>query len=146
VTTIIQVTGAGMIGGATSDGKDPATANNILLSGLVIQSTAFLVFLTLLTIVIVAICRNRELVAKMRQRKSPFILVLLVISILVFIRTLFRLAETSEGVFSHLSSHEQYFAGLEFAPMVVAVFLLALWHPGRWMSNDIRAGRKMSAV
>jgi hypothetical protein len=41
MTTVMQVTGAGMIGGATSKQKDPTTANNILLSGLVIRSVAF---------------------------------------------------------------------------------------------------------
>ena len=29
--TILQITGAGLIGGATSNGKDPSSANNILL-------------------------------------------------------------------------------------------------------------------
>jgi hypothetical protein len=146
VTTAMQVIGAGLIGAATSKQKDPKTANYILLSGLVIQSAAFLVFLTLLSVVIVTICKNSALMKKIYARKNPFIVILLISSILIFARTLFRMAETSEGVFGHLSTHEAFFGGLEFAPMVIAVFLLEIWHPGRWMSNTEREERKTSNV
>ena len=50
---------------------------------------------------------------------------------LVYLRTCFRLAETAEGVFGNLSTHEVYFGCLEFAPVVIAVGLFNAWHPGR---------------
>ncbi|KAL2068026.1 hypothetical protein VTL71DRAFT_16124 [Oculimacula yallundae] len=128
--TILQITGAGLIGGATSNGKDPSTANNILLAGLAIQTAAYFVYLILLSVVITAIYRDRRMVQKVG--KSPFLVMLAAASILIFIRTVFRLAETSQGVFGHLSSHEAYFGGLEFAPVVVAVLILAVWFPSRW--------------
>ena len=137
-----QVAGAALIGVAASNRKDPTTANNILLTGLAIQSAAFLIYLILLGVVISAIFRNPVLKEKMRQRRSPFIFILAVASILVFLRTLFRLIETSEGIYGNLSTHEAYFGGLEFAPMVVAIWLLAIWHPGRWMTNSKREERK----
>merc|ERR1712225_222599 len=107
--TILQITGAGLIGGATSNGKDPSSANNILLAGMA-----------------------------QKAGKNPFLGVLALASTLIFIRTIFRLAETSQGVFGHLSSHEEYFAGLEFAPVVAAVTILAVWFPSRW---PVVAGR-----
>jgi hypothetical protein len=42
-------------------------------------------------------------------------------SLLFFVRKGFRLVETAQGVFGRLSTHEGFFAGLEFAPVVVAV-------------------------
>ncbi|KAK0116115.1 hypothetical protein ONS95_013147 [Cadophora gregata] len=128
--TILQITGAGLIGGATSNGKDPSTANNILLAGLAIQTAAYFVYLSLLVVVIAAIYRDRGTAHK--AGKNPFLAVLAFASTLIFIRTIFRLAETSQGVFGHLSSHENYFAGLEFAPVVAAVTILAVWFPSRW--------------
>ncbi|KAL5319621.1 hypothetical protein ACEPPN_012676 [Leptodophora sp. 'Broadleaf-Isolate-01'] len=128
--TILQITGAGLIGGATSKGKDPSTANNVLLSGLAIQTAAYFVYLLLLTVVIAAIYRDHGMVQK--AKKSPFLGVLALASLLIFIRTIFRLAETSQGVFGYLSSHEAFFGALEFAPVVVAVFVLAVWFPSRW--------------
>ena len=145
VTTIMQVTGAGMIGGATSKQKDPTTANNVLLAGLATQTAAFAIFLILLTVVTFAICGNKHLIKKMRRKKSPFLAVLPIASVLVFVRTIFRLVETSQGVFGYLSTHEGFFAGLEFAPVVVAVWLLAIWHPGRWMSH-VASQRKSSGL
>jgi len=137
VTTALQVAGASLIGHAESNRKDPKAANNVLLAGLAVQSTAFLTFLVLLGAVISRLCRNRVLMERTRKKKSPFILVLVVASILVFIRILFRLAETSQGVFGFLMTHEGFFAGLEFAPMVVALWLLAIFHPGRWPTNTM---------
>ncbi|CZT05998.1 related to YER185w, Rta1p [Rhynchosporium graminicola] len=134
--TILQITGAGMIGGATSNGKDPSTANNILLAGLAIQTAAYFLYLLLLSFVIVAIYRDRDMALKLN--KSPFLLMLAAASILIFIRTVFRLAETSQGVFGHLSSHEAYFGGLEFAPVVIAVLILAVWFPSRWPATSRR--------
>jgi hypothetical protein len=145
-TTIMQVTGAGMIGGATSKQKDPTTANNILLAGLAIQTAAFAIFLVLLIVATFAICGNKRLTDKIRRKKSPFLGVLPIASVLVFVRTIFRLVETSQGVFGYLSTHEGFFAGLEFTPMVVAVWLLAIWHPGRWMTHAVVSQNKSSRV
>jgi hypothetical protein len=143
LTTLMQVTGAGLIGSATSKQKDPSTANNILLAGLAIQTAAFAIFLGLLTVVIFSLCGNLQVIDSLRRSKSPFLGVLAVASLLVFIRTIFRLVETSQGVFGHLSTHEGYFAGLEFAPVVVAIWLLAIWFPGRWPTRMV--DRKVEA-
>lgn len=52
-------------------------------------------------------------------------------SLLIFLRTIFRLAETAEGVFGEISSQEGYFAGLEFIPVVLALALWAAFPLGR---------------
>ncbi|KUJ19892.1 RTA1-domain-containing protein [Mollisia scopiformis] len=142
VTTIVQVTGAGLIGGKTSKQEDPTTANNILLAGLAIQSFAFLIFLLLLVVIIVTILKDGEMRETINRKRSPFLGVLLVASVLVFLRTVFRLVETAEGIFGYLSTHEAFFGALEFAPVIVAVWLLAAWHPGRWPTRDVRRGVK----
>ena len=46
---------------------------------------------------------------------------LLVAAVLVELRTAFRLAESSQGVYSYLSTHEVFFGTLEFLPIVLAV-------------------------
>lgn len=52
-------------------------------------------------------------------------------SLLVYLRTIFRLAETAQGIDGYASSHESFFGALEFAPVVLTVGLLGWWHPGR---------------
>ncbi|EKD14845.1 uncharacterized protein L3040_003937 [Drepanopeziza brunnea f. sp. 'multigermtubi'] len=138
LSTLLQVAGASMIGVATSNGKNPTTANNILLAGLAVQTAAFFVFLGLLAFATAAIYRDRRVARK--AKRSPFLGVLVVASVLIFVRTIFRLAETAQGVFGYLSSDERYFAVLEFVPVVLAAGILAVWFPGRWPTARRRRG------
>lgn len=127
VATIVQIAGAALVGVAYSNQEDPTTPNNILLAGLAFQVFSFAVFLAVLFWTLV------------RARKSPasisssFIVALVIATLAVYLRTCFRLAETAEGLMATLSTHEVYFGCLEFAPIVVAVYLLVYWHPGRWL-------------
>lgn len=57
-------------------------------------------------------------------------------ALFVFLRTLFRLAETAQGIFGQLSTHEAYFTGLEFVPVVLA---LGLW-------AAVPLGRKLPSI
>ena len=134
VTSIVQIAGAALIGVAENKGDSPETANNILLAGLAIQTFAFLIFLALYTAFIIVFSRDTKLALQFSS-KRPFLLAVGISSILVLLRTVFRLAETSEGVFGYASSHEVFFGCLEFAPIVVAVWILAIWHPGRWLND-----------
>ena len=111
---------------------DPTTGNNILLAGLAIQSFSFTAFLTILTMFRVALARDFNLKYTIRA-KDQFILAIAIASLLIYLRTLFRLAETAEGLFGSISTNEVFFGTLEFAPVVLAVWILAIWHPGRWV-------------
>jgi hypothetical protein len=128
--TLIQVAGAALVGVAYSNQKDPTTPNNILLAGLAFQVFSFAMFLIVLFWTLV------------KARKSPasisrsFIAALVVATLVVYLRTCFRLAETAEGLMATLSTHEVYFGCLEFAPVVVAVYLLIYWHPGRCLPGS----------
>ena len=62
---------------------------------------------------------------------------------LVYLRVCFRLAETAEGLYGGLNTHEVYFGCLEFAPVVLAVWLLGVWHPGRCIPSRRVTGREV---
>jgi hypothetical protein len=130
VCTTIQITGAALIGSRESKHKNPKAPNDILLAGLIIQSFFFLAYLGILAVFMHAMCHDPRFSTTF-QKTRLFIGALAVSSLLVFLRTLFRVAETSQGVFGYLSSHEAFFGALEFAPMVLAMAILAVWHPGR---------------
>ena len=132
VTSVMQIAGAALVGSSESNGKDPATGNNILLAGLALQTSSFSAFLILLVILRVSLAKDLTINSVVRT-KDMFILALLVASLLVYLRTVFRLAETSQGLFEYISIHEVFFGALEFAPIVLAVWILAIWHPGRWL-------------
>jgi hypothetical protein len=115
-----------LIGVASSNRKDTTTPNNILLGGLAFQAFTFLLFIILLAAF--AINARGELFR--RVSKAFYISFTAAVS-LFYLRVCFRLSETSEGLFGTLNTHEVYFGTLEFMPVVLAVWLLAAWHPGR---------------
>lgn len=140
LATIIQVAGAAMIGVAYSNGKDPTTPNNILLAGLSFQVFSFFLFI----IVFVAfLWRSRN--ATTRDFKT-FAAATGVATLAVYLRTIFRLAETAEGLMETLSTHEVYFGCLEFLPIVVAVYVFIWWHPGKWLGSKRQHGKAFDGM
>ncbi|KAI9652159.1 MAG: hypothetical protein M1829_001830 [Trizodia sp. TS-e1964] len=127
LATVVQVAGAASIGSAESSGNDPTTANHILLAGLAFQVFAFLVFVVLFGLFLY---RARKVLTR---DTMPFTAMLCAATVLIYLRTCFRLAETAQGLMQSLSSHEAFFGCLEFAPVVVAVCLFNIWHPGKWI-------------
>lgn len=140
VATIIQVAGAAMIGVAYSNGKDPTTPNHILLAGLAFQVFSFFVFIVLY---VSFVWRSRH--ATTREFKT-YATATFVATLAVYLRTIFRLAETAEGLMHDLSTHEVYFGCLEFLPIIVAVYVFVWWHPGKWFTAQRRARRGLSSA
>lgn len=127
VATIVQITGSALVGVKYSNRENPTTPNNVLLAGLAFQVFSFAVFLLVLFLTL------------WKARQSPvavshsFLATLIMATLAVYLRTCFRLAETAEGLMQFLSTHEAFFGSLEFAPIVVAIYLLIFRHPGRWL-------------
>lgn len=132
VATVTQITGASLIGVKESRKEDATTANNILLAGLAFQVFTMGMYVWISSRFI--FCARRKLV---EIRLATFTIAFYTATILVYLRTCFRLAETSQGLDGYLSTHEAFFGALEFAPIALAVILLAIWHPGRCVSSNV---------
>ena len=93
----------------------------------------------LLVLLAFRISLTKDVSAKSSSRsKDVFMLAVTVASFLVYLRTVFRLAETAQGLFGGVSTNEKFFGTLEFAPVVLAVGILAVWHPGRWLAQGLQ--------
>lgn len=141
VCTILQIAGAAMIGSAESNGGNPNIGNNILTAGLAVQVFCFAVFIVLLG---VFLSRSRKVVWKRGWR--GFLVTFCTAIACIYLRTVFRLVETAEGVRSGLFTSEGFFCGLEFVPVLVAVFLLGLWFPGRCLGKKVSRLRRRGKV
>lgn len=134
IATITQVAGAALIGSSESNNKSPDTGNNILLGGLAFQVFSFFIFLVLL---FKFLSRARKAATSRGEGgMMQFSAAVVVSSLLVYLRTIFRLAETADGIGGYASSHEAFFGALEFAPIVVAILILGWWHPGKWIPRS----------
>lgn len=136
IATITQISGAALIGVRQTKRADPTDANNILLGGLAYQVFAIGVFVVLSA---AFIFRAREKIR--RNGLTKFVMAFSAATLLIYLRTVFRLAETAEGLGGELSTNEVYFGVLEFAPVVLAVLLLTVWHPGRCVGSKVSAGK-----
>lgn len=132
ISTICQIAGAALIGKKESDREDPTTANYILLGGLAYQVFTIGIFIILTAIVAF---RARRKISQ--ARLTAFMAAFFAATLLIYLRTCFRLAETAEGLGGQLSTREVYFGTLEFMPVVLGVLLLTVWHPGRCVGQTI---------
>jgi RTA1 like protein len=135
VATVIQITGAALVGSAYSNGKDPNTPNNILLAGLAFQLFTFAIFILYF---VLFLARSRKVVSRSFKIFSAAVMVA---TLAVYLRTCIRLAETAEGLLKFLSTHEVIFGCLEFLPIILAVYIFVYWHPGRWLGSKKEEGR-----
>lgn len=133
IATITQVAGAALIGVRKSDHEDATTANHILLAGLAYQVFSMSIFVALAGTFLFRARRGIQ-----ASELTIFTVVFIAATVLVYLRTIFRLAETAEGLEGKLQTHEVYFACLEFAPIALAVALFAVWFPGRCVGNRVR--------
>lgn len=137
ISTVVQIAGAVLVGVKSSRQEDPTTANNILLGGL-----AYQVFVMTIFVILVGVFQFRARRALREQRLVVFCLAFSVATLMIYLRTVFRLAETSQGLMGELQSNEVYFACLEFAPVALVVLLLAIWHPGHCVGVVVRVDDK----
>ncbi|KAJ5658857.1 uncharacterized protein N7484_002506 [Penicillium longicatenatum] len=119
VSTIVQIGGACLVGVKAPRREDPTTANRILLAGLAYQVCAMSFF-----VILMGIFQLRAQSAIKEHGYRTFCCVFSISTIMVYLRTIFRLAETAEGLGGRLSSNEVFFACLEFAPISIVVLLL----------------------
>lgn len=131
----MQIAGAALVGVAYSNGKDPTTPNNILLAGLAFQVFSFAVFIIVFVWFVLKSSKATTSEFKI------FAAATFVATLAVYLRTIFRLAETAEGLMENLSTHEVYFGCLEFLPIVVAVYIFIYWHPGKWLGSKRTSGK-----
>jgi hypothetical protein len=139
VATVIQIVGAALIGVAYSNRRDPSTPNHILLAGLVFQAATFAVFVGLLGLFI-----WRARAGAFKAAGKVFYASFGLAVMFIYLRICFRLAETAQGLEGELQSHEVYFGTLEFMPVIIALALLAVWHPGRCFQRGNIGGTKRS--
>ncbi|GAA6005990.1 hypothetical protein JCM11491_004082 [Sporobolomyces phaffii] len=131
VTTILQVIGAVLVGVAEKaqygTGSSPISskhANDILLTGLCVQTASFVLFIGLLVLCIYRSATTYH--AGYLPKKLSLLLTFT--STLLLLRTTFRVAETGQsarnGPFGGASASEVLFACLEYLPVILAV---AVW-------------------
>ncbi|KAI0881597.1 RTA1 like protein-domain-containing protein [Annulohypoxylon maeteangense] len=110
---------------------------DIYLSGMGLQQFFIMLFLVLMVIFHRrAQASPPEVVSETGEKKpgwKPLLIALYVVLALITIRNMYRIAEFAGGITpsNPVPSHEEYSYSLDCFPMMLALLILAIWHPGR---------------
>ncbi|PWY73125.1 hypothetical protein BO94DRAFT_607609 [Aspergillus sclerotioniger CBS 115572] len=130
IAFIIQVYGAAQAAGNNVSYDTEMTGLHIYMGGVGIQQLFVLVF------IFCAIAFHRKILAQRRDDKHQALLLLYVLYAclaLITMRIIFRLCEYAQGLDSSIPLHEAYQYCLDSVPMLLALVLLNVVHPGRIM-------------
>jgi len=142
VSLLLQAIGGGMASVASHTDKDPTPGNNIMIAGLSFQVATLFIFILLSTdFAIKTVRRVKKLGhtaaldprhARLRESWAfkGFLTALAFATLCIFTRSVYRVAELSEGWGGHLIKTQKYFIGLEGAIVGLAVLALNAFHPG----------------
>lgn len=131
-----------MASAATHAGKKATTGNNIMIAGLAFQVVTLAVFIALSADFALKTWKRINALgkvealdqdhAKLRQSKRfrGFLVALAFATLCIFTRSVYRVAELSEGWTGHLISTQKYFIGLEGAIVAAGILSLNAFHPG----------------
>jgi hypothetical protein len=150
LSLVLQGAGGGIAAVKAHEDEDPKLGNNIMIAGLSVQVVTMLAFILLaLDFAVRTVYRIRQLGSEnaldpryAELRKSwvfkGFLVALLLSSLCIFTRCIYRVAELSDGWTGELMKMENYFIGFEGAIVFVAVFMLNLFHPGVGINDSMQ--------
>jgi RTA1 like protein len=138
---ILQALGGGMASAATHEGKNPSAGNHIMLAGLCIQVVTLVIFMGLSIDFAVKTWQRISSMGKEAldpkhaalrdsRRFRGFLIALTFATLCIFTRSVYRVAELSEGWTGYLISTQRYFIGLEGAIVALGILSLNVFHPG----------------
>ncbi|TKA66064.1 hypothetical protein B0A49_06892 [Cryomyces minteri] len=135
ISLLLQAAGGALASSATTASADQ-TGINIMIAGLGCQVASLTLFLSLCGEFAFRVARNLSAMdpafAALRAtfRFRAFTAALRVATLAIFARSVFRVAELSQGFHGALANQEATFMVLEGGMIVVAVGALTIFHPG----------------
>lgn len=141
VSLLLQAAGGGIASATSNANKSPDVGDHIMVTGLAFQVLTLAVFICLcIDFTIRTLRRTREMgnaaldpshaTLKASTMFRSFVGALAFATLYIFIRSVYRVAELSEGWGGALIKNQYTFIGLEGAMILVAVPALDAFHPG----------------
>ncbi|KAG0650274.1 Efflux pump [Hyphodiscus hymeniophilus] len=159
---LLQAAGGGIASAQTHQNKPPTVGDNLMVAGLAFQVFTLLIFMVLcLDFALNTLRRHKNLGSSAFDQNPLFIKLrsewqfkaflggLTLATICIFWRSVYRVAELSEGWTGHLIRQQWLFVGFEGVMVIVACFSLNLFHPaltfkeGMVGAGGVGSGRKM---
>ncbi|CAG8365928.1 unnamed protein product [Penicillium salamii] len=132
ISLVVQAIGGGMASGEADkiDG-DTATGTHIMVAGIVFQMFSITIFMVCAIDFIRRVMRRR-LLQTVTGSVIPLFVAMILSIVCIYIRSIYRTIELSQGWSGYLITHESYFIALDGAMMILSVAIFNLLHPG-WL-------------
>ncbi|KAK1527161.1 uncharacterized protein CCOS01_07423 [Colletotrichum costaricense] len=135
ISFLVQSGGGGILTNAKSPSKIQL-GENVILVGLFIQLVGFALFIAVTAVFHWRIFQERGQNLRYAASWEKFLWVLYGISVLVLIRSLFRVIEYIQGYNGYLQTTEVFLYVFDAALIFLVTFLLAVFHPSKVMTVD----------
>lgn len=137
---MIQSAGSSIASSVNWVGSTAAIGVNVLIAGLAFQTVVLGGFLVALSRFGYHVRKNgagkKDAGRKLSESWQGLAIAVTVSSTLIFIRCIYRLVEFAEGVNGYIFKNEWLFWVFESAPMLVAVGVFCIWHPGACLGKN----------
>ncbi|KAB8263179.1 RTA1 like protein-domain-containing protein [Aspergillus pseudonomiae] len=141
VSLAVQAVGGGLASAALSAHRDMADGTHIMIAGIAFQLASTLAFaVCMVDCVFRAVYPKQDTI----PRGVLFLFAGMVLSVLcICVRSIYRLAELSQGWTGYLITHEKYFIILDAVMMAIAVGVFVIFHPSVMISaSNLRVERR----
>ncbi|KIJ70468.1 hypothetical protein HYDPIDRAFT_78585 [Hydnomerulius pinastri MD-312] len=140
ITFLIQAAGGSLC--ASHNPTQVQTGSHILLAGLVLQLASFLIFSCLYVRFLYRVYTLEHDAWELDKGRPWYVdwrtlaEALTVSCIGILVRSVYRVAELSQGFFGYLATTEIFFYALDTLPLVVAIIVYVPFWPGRFIGED----------
>lgn len=146
LSLVIQAIGGGMASSETNkpDGNtDPGT--HTMVAGIVFQLASITVFV-FLAFDFVRRTLRRRLLQSMTGSIIPLLGAMVLSVVCIYIRSIYRTIELSQGWSGYLITRERYFIALDGTMMVISVGIFNIFHPGWLLPSEGKFGRELHSA
>ncbi|GHJ90097.1 hypothetical protein NliqN6_6499 [Naganishia liquefaciens] len=144
VSLVIQAVGGGRAAVQSQNYEDTTTSTNIMVAGIVFQLAAIVVFVALGGDFILRLLSDRPYHRRIaekpvevepeqaadRKRWMVMLAAVFFSALMIVMRGVYRTIELLQGWDGYLITHEVYFNVLDFLPMILALAIFNIVHPG----------------
>ncbi|KIW23461.1 uncharacterized protein PV07_11655 [Cladophialophora immunda] len=134
---LTQCSGSGIASSGNWEGDLKTVGTNVLLVGLSLQLATFSVFLVVLGKYVKRVSRDKD--AGLNPRVRKVVWAVWIAGFWVQVRSVYRVVEFGMGIDGYPFTHEWCLYVLEAVPMFIALTVLALYHPVKFMQQKPRA-------
>ncbi|KAF6744171.1 RTA1-like protein [Ephemerocybe angulata] len=145
VSLVVQGVGGGLAATASEEnGRDPRTGGNIMLGGIAFQLLVIAVFFICAIEVIYRYLKDRPVPSAVpgeRGTLTPKLKIMVgalaLSTIVLLIRAIYRTIELADGWTGRIISTQVYFNVLDGAMVIIAIWLLNIFHPGVFLFPEL---------